>query len=469
MSRPSFNGHALSWVMPKPIFCRDRSGVAPSLLAQDLCVIVDSHSMLSSPRRRICSPSTSDVPPPEGSGHGVCLVRNPTVIVLGGYETGLGVARALGRHGIGVHVLDHQQRHAAKSRFATFSICPNPDDEPDRFAEALVEIAQREQEQPVLMITADEFLLPVAHRRDTLARYVRLNMSDTGLLESIADKYRQGCLAADCGVPTPVTEKVCGLEDVERVVDTVPVPAFVKGRRATEWRRVFGGVVKGVVTETKAELRAALLKMIPRGVALVVQEIVPGDATQHFKVSAYTSVSGDVRAAVVLRKLRQHPHGFGFGCVVETVEHPVLLALGADFLRKMGYRGVGSGEYKFDSRDGRFKLIEMNTRYWQQIALAERCGVNFPLLEYNDLRGVANEPITAYRTGVKWVNIHSDLETFRDLRRVGQLTLSQWLTSLTGEKCWSDFSLDDPRPGLWAMAQQVRRVRARLRRMITAS
>jgi predicted ATP-grasp superfamily ATP-dependent carboligase len=47
---------------------------------------------------------------------------------------------------------------------------------------------------------------------------------------------------------------------------------------------------------------------------------------------------------------------------VQSVEYPELLALGKAFFKKIGYRGVGSAEFKLDDRDGTLKLIELNPR-----------------------------------------------------------------------------------------------------------
>jgi predicted ATP-grasp superfamily ATP-dependent carboligase len=148
---------------------------------------------------------------------------------------------------------------------------------------------------------------------------------------------------------------------------------------------------------------------------------------------------------------------------VETVHHPELLELGVRLFREIGYRGVGSAEFKYDERDREFKLIEINPRYWQQCALAEKAGMNIPLLDYREARGEAPEAITDWRAGEKWVSPVSDWETAREMHRLGALSYRAWIGSLRGAQL-SNFALHDPLPGLWAWAQAVRvRVERRLR------
>ena len=192
-----------------------------------------------------------------------------------------------------------------------------------------------------------------------------------------------------------------------------------------------------------------IFKMIfDRGARALVQEIVQGPDTNHFKASCYLSKDGMVLLAFGLQKIRQQPAGFGFGCMVQSVEYPELLALGKNFFTKIGYRGVGSAEFKLDLRDGKLKLIELNPRYWQQNALADKCGMNFPLMDYLELTNCEPKAVLDYRYGIKWVNIYSDFESFREYRQRKQLSLMQWLESYKGEMIYSDISCDDMLPGL---------------------
>lgn len=375
-------------------------------------------------------------------------------IVLGSFETALGIVRALGRSGITVHVLDHQRLHAAHSRYAIAHLCPNPTIDPDGFCRALRALAESMSTPPVLFISADEYIGVVAAHRDEIAKYCHFNISPTDLLTRISDKFAQVQLAIEHGIPVPETRVVMNADESRAVAETMPLPAFIKGRDVVRWRRAFGGTVKGILAETREHLVSALAQALERDVPVIVQEVIPGDATQHMKVSGYTSKSGTLLAAFTLRKIRQHPHRFGFGTTVETIENPELLALGKSFFARIGYRGTGSIEFKFDARDGLYKLIELNPRYWQQNALAERAGMNLPVLKYRDLLDLPLTPLTEFKKGVRWVNLGRDLETARELWKTGELTRVEWLRSIGGDRVWSDMSADDWGPGFFALGRE---------------
>jgi predicted ATP-grasp superfamily ATP-dependent carboligase len=335
------------------------------------------------------------------------------------------------------------------------SLCPDPLEEEDAFVEHLVQIARIEEHRPVLFVTSDDFLLAIARNRERLEESFLLNLPATDLLESIADKYRQYELARGAGIPVPATFLVKNAANITELRQQVPFPVFVKAREVTSWRKAVGGHVKGFIADTPEELKTHLERLLDQGVAALVQDLIPGPDTNHFKACCYVSRRGEVVRAFALQKLRQQPPGFGFGSLVESVYDPAVLALGTRFLESIGYRGVGSAEFKRDDRDGELKLIELNPRYWQQNALAERCNVNFPVAQYMDLTGEVPAQAAAYEQNVKWVNMAADLDSFRVYRQRGELDLGAWITSLAGPKVYSNFAADDPVPGIRAVATNV--------------
>ena len=364
------------------------------------------------------------------------------------FETGLAVGRSLGRAGIKVLGLDSRRKVGFFSKYIDALICPHPLEREEEFIAFLLRISAAKNIRPALFITSDEFLLPVSRNRKDLERHFLINLPDHSILECIADKFKQHKIAVEAGIAVPQTFVAADRDQLLAIQDRIPFPAFVKGAEVTSWRRMMGDSFKGFVVHGREELRETFETIFKRGSIGLVQELIPGPDTNHFKASCYISRDGRVLLAFGLQKIRQQPAGFGFGCLVQSVEYPEMLALGKSFFRKIGYRGVGSAEFKLDPRDDKLKLIELNPRYWQQNALAEKCGMNFPLTDYLELTDRNPKAVHEYRSGIKWVNIYSDIESFREYRRRGELSGLQWLRSLKGEKIYSDLDWDDVLPGL---------------------
>jgi len=372
-------------------------------------------------------------------------------VVLGMFETGLAVGRSLGRAGIKVLGLDSVKKVGFYSKYIDAFICPDPIEREKEFICFLIEISKKESLRPVLFITSDEFLLPVSRNRKEIEHYYLINLSDSTIIECISNKYKQYTLAVNAGIPVPLTFAAENMDQLVRIKDQIPLPAFIKGAEVTLWRKKMGVASKGFLVSTQVELINTCKIIFERGATGLIQEIILGPDTNHFKASCYLSRDGEVLLAFGLQKMRQQPVGFGFGCLVKSVEYPELLDLGKNFFAKIGYRGTGSAEFKLDLRDGQLKLIELNPRYWQQNGLAEKCGMNFPLTDFMELTGCEPKAILKYRTGIKWVNVYSDIESFREYRQKGLLSVMEWLHSLKGEKMYSDLDWDDPLPGLHEM------------------
>lgn len=384
------------------------------------------------------------------------------------FETGLGVARSLGRQGIRVIGVDKRGDVGFASKYVEPSLCPDPLDASDAFIEHLLRIALKEDQKPVLFVTSDDYLPSLAQHRTRLEEALLLNIPATATLTCIADKYGQYQLARRAGVAVPATFAMKGAEDVEELRDQIPFPVFIKARDVTTWRRIVGGNVKGFVAQTPDELETRLQALAARGLEALVQEIIPGPDSNVYMACCYVSRTGELIRAFALRKLRQQPPGFGFGSLAVSVHDEAVLALGRQFLESMDYRGIGAIELKRDERDDRLKLIELNARYWQQNALAERCGMSFPIAQYQDLTSEAPAAANEYDANVKWLNALADFDSFRVYRRRGTLDSSAWIRSLRGPKVYSSSATDDPRPGVRAITQNIaarRPLRALLKRV----
>jgi predicted ATP-grasp superfamily ATP-dependent carboligase len=115
-------------------------------------------------------------------------------------------------------------------------------------------------------------------------------------------------------------------------------------------------------------------------------------------------------------------------------------------MRGFDYRGISSTEFKRDDRDGQLKLIELNPRFCQQNILATDCGVNFPLIEYLDLIGEPQEPVTQFITGRKWMDLAIDFPSFWEYYRNHETTVLEWLKSWQGVRSFPVLALDDLGP-----------------------
>lgn len=370
-------------------------------------------------------------------------------VVFGLYETGLGVARSLGSMGVSVTGVDHKKDMGFYSRFVQPLLCPHPVGEEQEFIHWVKDkFAGLEKPVPVFF-SSDDFLIAFSRNREHFRELFLFNMVDHSFIESISDKYKQAKLALDAGVDVPVTYEINTVDEMESLPATIEYPLFVKGRDVNSWRKRISGNVKGFRIENKTQLNEKLKEILLRDVPVILQEIIEGPDTNHFKYNTYISVDGSIAGEFALQKIRQNPPHFGVGAVVQSLQYPELFEIGRKLFAGIDFRGIGSAEFKKDERDGKLKLIEINPRYWQQNYLATYCGVNFPYYNYADLTGASFKVNTVYKTNVKWINRQLDFDSFVKYRKEGLLTFKSWSASRKGEKVISDFTWNDPIPALY--------------------
>ena len=372
-------------------------------------------------------------------------IKNPAV-VLGMFETGLGVGRCLGRNKIKVFGLDFKKDVGFYSKYIKAYICPHPSIEEKKFLDFLINFSKRFEYKPVLYITSDSFLDIISRNRNSLEKYYFMNISSQKLLESIRHKFDQYHLALNSGVYAPETYFPKDLEEVNQIKDKLDYPVIIKAEEVTKWRKEISDTIKGFWINNPNELVEKFSFIFKKNVQVVIQKIILGPAPNHFLYCAYVSQNGEFLHQFIERKFRNFPYPFGIGSAIKSFDFPELLTIGEKFFKNINYRGTGMAEFKLDEEDDKLKLIEVNPRYWQQIALPERCGMNFALTEYLDITKQNPKPIDHFELEIKWVNIYLDFNSFLIYRRNGLLDFKEWLNTLKGKKVFSIFTWDDMLP-----------------------
>ena len=370
-------------------------------------------------------------------------------VVCGGCYQGLGIVRSLGRRGVPVCVIDDEHSISRFSRYATHALhVPNLRDE-EAMVETVLDIGRRlDLRGWVLYPTREEMVAAFSRHRAELEELFRVPTPPWETVRWAWDKRNTYRLAEELDIPVPRTWYPTGPDDLA-AVDEFPVvikPAikerFVYATKAKAWR---------------ADSREELHRRFRDAVALVgagevmIQQLIPGDGNHQFAYCAFFK-DGRPLAQMVARRWRQHPPEFGRASTyAETTELPILESLSARFLESIDYYGLVELEYKLDSADGLYKLLDVNPRTWGYHTLGPRAGVDFPYLLYADQMGEPVEPVRA-RSDIRWVRLITDLPVGALEILGGRLDWRSYLRSLRRVHTESVFSRDDPVPGVVELA-----------------
>ena len=367
-------------------------------------------------------------------------------IVIGEHCRGLGLVRSLGRRGIPVWTLEPEgERLASTSRYSRRSF-PWPNGDEAEQLDYLYALAARHQLAGWALFPAnDETTALFARHHDELAARFRMTVPPWDVLAQAYDKRLTYRLAADTGLDIPRTVYARSLEEVTALDCAFPVvlkPAFKRDlnrfTRDKAWR---------------ADDRETLLARYAEACGLVgadvvmIQELVPGGGDTQFSHGALC-VDGRTLASVTARRTRQYPVEFGHSSsFVETVSEPAVEEAATRLLRGMRYTGLAEVEFKYDRRDGRYKLLDVNPRVWTWHALCGAAGVDFPYLLWRSIHG---EPVADVRgrPGVRWVRMSTDVVAAVSEMSRGHLSIREYARSLTPPVQFSTLAADDPAPGL---------------------
>jgi len=367
-------------------------------------------------------------------------------LVTGADYRGLGVVRSLGRRDIPVWVLKRAaHRLAAASRYARHSTVWAEGDD-SRRVEFLLELAERQGLKGwVLIPTDDDVVGLVARHHEVLSKQFCLTIPSWDNLRWGCDKRCLSKLAAELKVDQPWTFCPANREDVERLDCKFPViikpamrEAFNPLTTAKAWRVDDRQSLLARYDEARSMVSPDLI---------MIQELIPGWGEAQFSYAALCQ-DGHPLASVVARRVRQFPMDFGqFSTFVETIEDPGVGEPARRLLGASHYTGLVEVEFKRDSRDGRFKVLDVNPRVWGWHTLGSRVGVDFPYLLWQMIRGETVAEIHP-RTRASWIRMNTDLPiAMLEIAR-RRLSAREYLRSFRRPIESAVFATDDPLPGI---------------------
>jgi len=370
--------------------------------------------------------------------------------VIGGDFQGLGIVRSLGRRGLPTCIIDDEHSIARYSKYAThFVRVKNLRDEQETL-KAVITVGQQLKLQGwVLYPTRDETVAAFSLNREILSQSFRVPTPGWNVIKWAWDKRKTHELAQKLGIGTPRTWFPGCVDDLEQINAKFPLvikPAikehFIYETKVKAWR---------------ADNRDQLIKLFQKAAAFVppgeimIQDLIPGGSEQMFGYCAFFK-NGSALGTMVTQYKRQHPPLFGRSCtLVETIEHPTVEALAHKFLKSMDYYGLAELEFKQDSRDGQFKLLDVNARTWGYHALGAAAGVDFSRMLFDDQIGERVQPVHA-QPNMTWIRLATDFPVgiLSVLRR--QVGPWAYLKSVTTFDIESVFTFADPLPSVVEMA-----------------
>jgi D-aspartate ligase len=366
-------------------------------------------------------------------------------VIVGGAHGTLGLIRSLGRRGIPVWLLTSDHPIAKYSRYATRSFTwAGPHH--DGAVGFMLDLARRHRlDGWVLMAAGDAEMQLISKHHAELASIFRVTVPPWDIARWAYDKRLTYQRAASLGIDYPLSYHPRDLQDVALLDCRFPV---VLKPTVHEHRNEF--------TNAKAwrcDDRASLLSRYEAAAGLVgaqgiaLQELIPGGGETQFSYAAVWDRGSPV-ASLIARRTRQYPVDFGItSTFVETVERPEIEEAAGLFLRSLNYSGLVEVEFKYDKRDRRYKLLDVNARAWTWNALGSIAGVDFAHVLWQVAVGEPIGPVHSHADAA-WMHASRDIVAACHGMLAGTLSPVGYLRDWQKPLVFAAFAKDDPLPGI---------------------
>lgn len=374
------------------------------------------------------------------------------VVIIGGHIQGLGLARMLGCMDIPIIIMDTTQFNIARfSRYCKkFIRIPEDIFESEiKFCSFLKGKNNQYKLKDWLIFPSDDRTVAfLSQNKNELSNYYKIWTPAWNIVESCYNKKLTYIHAKKLKIPIPQSYFPKDLLEVKDLMNTIQYPVILKPAIMHSFYSKTGRKV--IVVHHRGELEKQyqnMAKIIPAS-EIIIQEIIPGSSKNLYSCGSFFK-DGSIIASIIGQRSRQIPMDFGKASTfVELTEIAELRFLSQKLLEELKYYGLSEVEFKYDSRDGKFKLLEINPRTWKWHSISLLNGLNFPYLLFCEVYGKDYEDHIKQLTNGKgkWIDIYTDIyvsmiEIFR-----GKMTFKQYIHSLSGKKIFSSLCIEDPFP-----------------------
>ena len=372
----------------------------------------------------------------------------PAVVLVSSQHGGVGIIRSLGRAGVPVYgVHQHRWDPSARSRYLRgtfrwdFSTA-----QAAQSVEFLLEVARQLGRRPVLIATCDITAVFLADNAESLAKHYLFASAAPEVVRTFASKKETADLCRRLRIPSPETVMPACRGDLFDFARSARYPVIVKGECGdfllprNRYARV------AIVSSQQELLDIYDLNAETGPPSYIVQEYIPGGDDTIWMFNGYFNRRSECVFGATGRKLRQFPVHRGCTSLGICESNDIVVEQTLRLMQAVGYHGPLDIGYRFDARDRKYKLLDVNPRIGATFRLfAAESGLDIARAIYLDVTGQEIPPAQV-RSGRKWIVESYDLVSTVNYMREGQLTVRGWLSSLRGvqEGVW--LSLDDMAP-----------------------
>ncbi len=341
--------------------------------------------------------------------------------------------------------------------------CADPNWEPEQYIADLLALGKSlVPHRGMFFPTHDEQIFVLDAHRPELEAYFEFPYSSRDISIKLMDKAHLNALCQTMQIPTIKERLVSTYAQARACTEGMRFPLIVKlNMQNAAYIRELGSKIRIFWQETEyLQALAAFFEKVSDG-ALLVQEYIEDSDHLMPNVNCVSDRTGHILCAYATEKVRQYPLNTGTSTATRVME-PSLpqAALLRGYVEKLltavGYYGLSGTEFKYDSRTGEYKIIEINLRSEFPNYLQTLVGCNMPYLLYQyhltgtydpaeqtpGLRAMCYLPVTDYMYAVHLNKLKSN---------AGYMTKRAWKETITSPHTWYGLDRGDLKACIYAL------------------
>ena len=268
----------------------------------------------------------------------------------------------------------------------------------DVFLNVVLEYAKKNKNYKLVLIgTNDNYVKLISKNEKILKEYFSFNYPNIDLINNLLVKENFYDLYKNMGIDMPKTyiypcNKNEDINKIKKYFNEYPI--IIKPSDGIAYHHLDEVLDKVYKAKNNEDLENIIYKIENAGYNdnLIIQEFIPGDDSALFDSLFYVGKDKKAKLATFAQiGLQEHtPTGIG-NCTVlvngfdEYGYKEELVYKLKDFIEKIGYQGFAEFDMKYDYRDNKYKVLEINPRQSRSGYYMCACGYNLVETLINDL------------------------------------------------------------------------------------
>lgn len=305
-------------------------------------------------------------------------------LVLGGYVNGYSIIKELHEKKVQEIILfdNHKSLGSYSNKVSEFHLVNKSATE---LREAIFNL-HKKKSYIIIFPTDDVYIELLNELYTELSKFCFIPFNNSNVINCL-DKYYQYNVCENLGIPYPKTTIFQSKESLSEL-SSMTFPILIKPNKRYDFKEgVFRSLLLNSIEDylAKSDL---IRELLDRGIELIASELIPGDDTNIYAYVAYRSYNGKILNDWIGKKLTQYPNEFGVFSSATNEAPEIIRKQGEILLEAMNIYGIAEPEFKYDIRDDKYKLTEINLRSMMWHRLGNISGVHLQYTQYQDALGI---------------------------------------------------------------------------------